>query len=47
LTIWLSPYLDAVCGELEKENTGVSKVPVKYQFQKGAREMLVAKYSGE
>ena len=41
----LSPHLDAVCGELQKTGIGVSKVPVKYQFQKGAREMLVVKNS--
>jgi len=41
----LSPHLEAVCDELQKNDIHVSKVPVKYQFQKGAREMLVAKNS--
>jgi len=41
----LSPHLEAVCGELQKNDIRVSKVPVMYQFQKGAIEMLVAKNS--
>ena len=41
----LSPHLDAVCDELQKIDIHVARVPVKYQFQKGANEMLVAKNS--
>lgn len=38
-----SPHLALVMEILEKSGIGVSLVPVKYEFQKGATEMLVAK----
>jgi len=38
-----SRHLDAVISVLKNKNIDVSLQPVKYQFQKGANEMLVAK----
>ena len=38
-----SPHLNPVMAELERDGIKVSLVPVEYEFQKGATEMLVAK----
>jgi len=38
-----SPHLHPVMAELERKGINVSLVPVKYEFQKGATKMLVAK----
>ncbi|MES9857204.1 MAG: class I SAM-dependent methyltransferase [Sedimenticola sp.] len=38
-----SPHLEPVMSELERNGVNVSLVSVKYEFQKGATKMLVAK----
>ncbi|MCF6324098.1 MAG: SAM-dependent methyltransferase [Gammaproteobacteria bacterium] len=38
-----SPHLHSVMAELERDGVNVSLVSVKYEFQKGATKMLVAK----
>lgn len=38
-----SPHLEPVMAEMEKSGINVSLVPVRYEFQKGATKMLVAK----
>lgn len=38
-----SPHLEPVMAEMEKSRINVSLVPVRYEFQKGATKMLVAK----
>lgn len=38
-----SPHLNPVMAELEKDGVKVSLVQVRYEFQKGATKMLVAK----
>ena len=37
-----SPHLNLVMEELDRDGVNVSLVPVEYEFQKGATEMLVA-----
>jgi len=39
----VSPHLEPVTAALKKSGFSVSLVPVKYEFQKGATEMLVVK----
>jgi hypothetical protein len=39
----MSPYLQLVISALSGEGIAVSRVPVAYEFQKGATEMLVAR----
>lgn len=38
-----SPHLEPVMAEMEKSGINVSLVPVRYEFQKGATKMIVAK----
>jgi hypothetical protein len=38
-----SPHLELVMAELERNGINVSLVPVRYEFQKGATKMLMAK----
>ena len=40
----VSPHLKLVISALKESGFNVSLVPVKYEFQKGATEMLVVKY---
>jgi hypothetical protein len=39
-----SPHLEPVISKLTEMGVSISLVPVEYEFQKGATEMLVAKY---
>ena len=39
----VSPHLNEVMSELKNQKKSVSLVDVKYQFQKGATQMLVVK----
>ncbi len=39
-----SPHIEPVIAALKERGINVSFVPVKYEFQKGATEMMVAKY---
>jgi hypothetical protein len=39
-----SPHLEPVISDLTRSSIDVSLVPVKYEFQKGATKMLVAKH---
>ena len=39
-----SPHLEPVISALINSGIDISLVPVEYEFQKGATEMLVAKY---
>ena len=40
-----SPHLEPVMVALTDIGVSISLVPVEYEFQKGATEMLVAKYA--